>query len=741
MGAGKAGQGLELRKRNRDQGLINQKYKLENIMIIIKNIKLTYIVTLILVFMFCSVELFTVFAHDEIENRFGNSSSLTMDFEDELAWLREENYVNIATKNPIEMSKAPSIVTVITAEEIENIGAKTLPDIIRTVPGFDIIKDGDFGEIKIQARGVASIGSKIKLLIDGHSLNMPYDGAFEFFFDDLPLKNVKKIEIIRGPGSALYGANAFLAIINVVTKDASDIDGVKVATGFGTYDTQEYSVSFGKTFRDIDITGFADFYNTNGLSETIKEDQMARQPFSITPGDTDDSRNKLDFYLKSTYKNINFIGKYMNKDTEPFVGSSFILTEDGENKFNFVMGEVNYKFDVGERLSVKPRVYYDQYDMDFLVEQFPDGFVMSSDLDGDGDIEEFPNGKIAQGLATNRRLGAEIQMDYDISENNTFTLGFDYKWERQDNVTHHANFNPINNASLGSIQDVVDWIGEAYRQIWAIYIQDMWNISDNIDLTIGIRHDHYSDFEGTTNPRIGLVWDFMDDFTLKLLYGQAFRAPSLKELYLISNPTLLGNPDLQPETIRTYEVGLGHKFNKRIVANVNYFFNVIRDEIVMVFSNAPTVAGVFENMGGSNIQGIEFETKADLSDYWSDAYIFVNYTYQDAESKGDPLPDVPKHKGNIGINAGITKYLNANLHTFISDDRVRAEKDTRSDSPGYAITNLTLIAKDFFKDMKVKASLFNLFDKKYDDPAPANTISTDLPRQGRTFFIEVEYKF
>ncbi len=705
--------------------------------------KITFLPFLLVLFLISSIN---AFAQKQTSEDINQDRTKQIKLEDELAWLsaeKSEKYVSIATKNLQEVSKAPSIVTVITAGEIEKIGARTLPDILRTVPGFDFVKAGDFGDINIGVRGVREATDRVKLLIDGHSLNTPYSGGIDFFFDDLPLRNVKKIEIIRGPGSALYGANSFLAVINIVTKEASDIDGIEVATGFGTYDTQDYSVSFGKTFYDVDITGFANFYNTNGLSETIKEDPMVGQPFSITPGDTDDSRNKVDLYLKSTYKNINLIGKYMNKDVEPFVGSNFVLTEDGENKFNFVMGEVNYKFDIGERLSVKPRVYYDQYDIEFLVEPFPDGFVIPADVDGDGDFEVFPNGMIGQGIATNRRLGAEIQMDYEISEKNRFTLGFDYKWERQDNVTFHANFNPVNSASLGSVQDVSDtnWIRRVYRQVWAIYFQNEWNIADNLAFTFGVRHDHYSDFEGTTNPRMGLVWDFMDDFTLKILYGQAFRAPAFNELYVINNPVLVGNTNLDPETIRTYEVGLGHKFTKRISANVNYFFNVMRDEILAGVTTATGEAAPIDNRGGSNIQGIEFETKADLSNYWSGAYVFANYTYQDAESRGDPLPDVPKHKGNFGINFSITKYLNANLHSFISGPRVRAEVDPRDDSPGYAITNLTLIAKDFFNDMKIKGSLLNLFDKKYDDPTPVNTIPTDLPRPGRTFYLELEYTF
>lgn len=673
-----------------------------------------------------------------------NDHSISLD--DELAFLAEEQKVTIASKQEEKVSKAPSVVTVITANEIKNLGFRTLSSVLRIVPGFDILKDAGSGQIYMDARGVREADRKIKIYIDGHSINMPYDGETSFLLDDYPLKNVKQIEIIRGPGSALYGANAFLAVINIVTKDALDIDGLEVTSGFGSFDSQEYSVLFGKQLYDVDVVAFADFTNTNGLSREIKQDAFTGTPIGLAPGDTDDSRNELDLYLKLSYKDIKLNGKYLNKDMELFTGSNFILTNDGEYKFNHVLADLSYEYDISDRLTFKPKAYYDQYDIDFLINPFPPGFEIPADLDGDGDIETFPDGLIADGTTRNRRVGSEFQFDYSLFDNNTFTLGFNYEWERQDKITMHANFNPLTSAALDSVQgapDNADWTSKVVRQIWAIYIQDKWDITNDLGLTFGVRHDHYSDFEGTTNPRLAIVWNFMEDFTLKLLYGQAFHAPSLKDLYLINNPTAIGNPNLTPETIRTYEIVLNYEFNHTFSANVNYFFNVIRDEIgVSEFREGQTEdALLIDNLGGSNIQGIEFEFRADLHKYWNGAYAFANYTYQDAEAKGDPLPDVPKHKGNVGVNFELTKYLNANLHSFISGSRPRIESDPREDSSGYALVNLTLSVKNFFKNMKMKASLLNLLDKDYKDPAPAGTIPTDLPRPGRTFFIELGYDF
>ena len=664
-------------------------------------------------------------------------------------YLMDEQMITIASKREEKASNAPSIVTVITADEIENLGIRTLTEALRFVPGFDILKSAAGGANNISVRGISTAdfsNEKIRILLDGHYITWHFSGNTSMFFDDLPLKNVKRIEIIRGPGSALYGANAFLAVINIITKESSDINGVEMSTGFGSYDTQEYNIMVGKEFRDIQIAGFLSFYNTNGLSDTIKEDLLSSiqifNRFSTTPGDTDDGRKKFDMYLKASYKDLELNAKYMNKDTEPFVNTSGlpILTNGTEQEMNYVMADLKYKLEVGDKLTIKPRVYYDQNDWDVDVQFSPEGFILPIFIDGKEVFAEFPDGQLGHEEFTNRNLGGEIQIDYNLFNSNAFTFGFKYDWIKQTNISVKSNFDPISGLAFRSILDFTDLgiIPKITRQIWAVYFQDKWDITEKLGLTIGARHDNYSDFGGTTNPRIGLVWNFMDNAVLKLLYGQAFRAPDFGELFL-NKQFKSGSVNLDPETIRTYEIGFGYKFTDDIDANVNYFFNVMRD---VIDSDArPNGANIIDNIGSANVQGIEFEVKANFPNLFDGVYVFANYTYLDAESKGDPLPDVPKHKGNIGINVKPCKYLNVNLDAFISDKRVRSEKDRRDDSPGYTIVNLTLIAKEFFKDFKLKASLFNLLDKDYNDPAPINTIPTDLPRPGRTFFLEFGYEF
>ena len=145
-------------------------------------------------------------------------------------------------------------------------------------------------------------------------------------------------------------------------------------------------------------------------------------------------------------------------------------------------------------------------------------------------------------------------------------------------------------------------------------------------------------------------------------------------------------------------------------------------------------------MGGARIKGIEAELKADWGKH---NYAYANYTFQDAEETKtrNRLAFVPVHKANFGFNVGLWKYANANVNTFISGPRPREDSDTRRDMPSYTLTNLTLIGKNFIDNFEIRGSVFNLFDKSYDDPAPVSTVPTDFPHQGISFRLELRFSF
>jgi len=648
--------------------------------------------------------------------------------EDMFAIFTEEEIVVSALKRPRTVLKSPAIMSVITAKQIKQMGFRTLIDVLRMVPGFYISMD-ETGEREIAVRGILDDASqKIKVLIDGHSINDVWRGGAMWNFDDLPVENIRKIEIIRGPGSALYGQNAFLAVIDIITKDTEDIDGFQVTTSGGSFSTQNYNLLFGRELGGLKISGFLDYFDTQGFSKKIEQDVLFPAAASRSPGQSQNRKEKTDLNLRLSYNNLEVKAKYMKKRRKDYIGVGDALNEESILRDTYMFTEFTYKLSLSEKLNMTPKVYYDQYNYDPFFEQRPDGH-----------LGVYPEGIKGQLRFKQRTIGFENQVNYKLFEGNELTFGLQYEWIHQHDIKYGKNSHPITNANLTTVTDFthdLPFTRKATRHIYAFYLQDEWNITKDIDLTIGVRHDRFTRFEGTTNPRVGLIWRFIEDAHLKLLLATAFKAPSFQEMFLTNNSVKIGNPSLDPEKINTFEIGLGYHFTEHMRASINYFYNRIRDKIILDTATPKQ----FQNGGGSRIHGIEAEWKADFG---NDNYVFANYTFQDAEDTRDRnrLPDVPVHNGNIGINAGFCKYTNANLTTHLSGPRPREDGDTRRDIPAQALVNMTLIGKNFIDNFEVRGSVFNLFDKSYYDPAPQNTVPTDYPQQGRSFTIELRYQF
>ena len=677
---------------------------------------------------------------------------LEEEFATECLWLACDRKIAIATRQETPLSKAPSIVTVITAEEIKNLGYRTFIEILRTVPGFEILKMGDLGHTIPVVRGIRS-ENKVRVLVNGHFVVNPARGG-TIDEIDFPVENIKKIEIIRGPGSAMYGENAFLGVINIITFDAKDIDGVRISSGYGSFDTYDENIVFGKTFGKVDIYGMIHYRQTGGFDGIIESDtqtlmdnafsSLGYPPASFAPGRVHDDRQEYDIELKATYNDFYFNGWYTNSRSDSFIGPQYALTDVSFVERGYVFAEIGYKKTYEEKLTIKPRVYYDQGDYDNYIKSLPDGTTLPFDTDGDGTTDTFktyPDGTIYRLKPIERIVGTEIPFDYEVFDGNVITWGMEYRLINQSRGHSLYNFDPQTLDPLDSAQDFSDsypFFDDHTRRILSVYLQDTWDITNTLNLTLGVRHDRYSDFGNATSPRAGLTWAFMKNASVKFLYGEAFRAPNFIEISTLAPPAIQGKEDLDPEKIRTYEIGLSYQFNKHITSSINYFNNDIRDLIVLRTLPTTQTTTRYENFGDAHVQGIETETKIDIT---KGNYVFMNYTFQNPEDgNGDDMPFVAQHFGNFGVNAHYWKYINTNLSTFVSGRRSREEDDTRSDLPAYALLNFSIIGKEFFKTMEIQGTVFNLLDKDYSDPGPTS-VPEDLPRPGRTFFVGLSYQF
>lgn len=657
----------------------------------------------------------------------------------ELLMFFEEKDMETATKRTTSLRKAPAIATIITADEIGNMGARNLLDILKMVPGFGISLN-EFGAPMVEVRGIRTpLNEKILLMIDGHSLNKNFTGSGLFAEAEVPVENIKQVEVVRGPGSALYGSNAFVATINIITRDAEEIDGLELKGGGGSFDTFKGNLVGGTTIgEEFTVVASVDQYRTNGPKLQVGADLLSTTPglesFSAAPGSTDLSFRQTDAFLKIGYGDLTFKGHIVSKRMGSYIGYRYTLTDGSHNDIDNYWGELAYRLQATDSVVSTTKLRYDYLNQDSWIKIAPAGFLGT-----------FPDGAIGSPLVKNRTLGVEQQCDWDIFKNNHLIAGASFEELRQYDTGTLQNYSftapsPLPNY-LGSVQNGDNWNKDVTRKTWAAYLQDEWQMFESLNLTAGLRYDHYDDFGGTANPRVGLVWNMLENADLKLLYGQAFRAPNFIELYSVSNPLLLGSANLKPEQITTYEAGLTYRFNRYIAADLNYFYSTIKDQIITVSSSPQTA--FYTNLGTTETQGVEFGLNGGFAGKanWKASYVFQDP--RDANSHGH-LPYVPSHRGTASINYAPIKYVNLHSDLLWTGPRPRPAGDSRPEMPSYTTVDVAVTLKNFFESLEIQAGVRNIFDRHFNDPDTSGALQKvpgDFPREGISALVTASCKF
>jgi len=668
------------------------------------------------------------------------SSSPTYDIstaeEELLLFFDEEELFITATKIPQKISEVPAIASAISGDQIRRMGARDITDVLRRIPGLGITM-GYYGLTEIEVRGIKTTNSeKVKMLIDGYSVNNIFSGGATQFFGELSVEDVKRIEIIRGPGSALYGSNAVSAVINVITKDGSDMNGASVAYAVGRHNTKKTTLQAGTNTGDFDIAFSLDYLESDGPEMAIENDKF---------GSTDGRYNKtyrpierLDAGLKLKYKGFRLNTRYTGFDKGGYVGIGYGANDDTEHDYAQYYTEVSYKYDF-EKSSILAKAFLDKFDFSTQFQILPDHYAPL-----DGVIPSYyQNGIVGTPSVSGIKKGAELQFDIAIAETNSLMVGGLFEHRKTVDSGYKANYDPstpwapepdpLPSGEMEDVKSIANWTQEKERKVWALYVQDYWKITDDFNLTLGVRKDYYSDFGHTTNPRAALVWHIDNHWNLKVLAGRAFRAPTFEELYNSNNGVAEGSADLDPEIMTTYEVSINTEYKNKGSAKLVYFNNRFEEKI-------QNIGGHWRNTGGAKIWGIEAEWQKNITDQTS---TYVNYTFVDSrdDDTKKELADIARHRGNVGVDVKVNQYITMNANALLMDSRSRAPTDTRNDAPAYELVDVAMVAKDFYKTLEIRASIHNLLDTNYADPAPQGTLVDDFPRDGISYRVEVRYTF
>ena len=663
----------------------------------------------------------TVFSEEDLPVSPSTDDAL----EEELRYLQAETYVITASKVPENIKKSASSITVITDKQIRQMGAKHLADVLQTVPGVNYRYDS-FGTFQLGVRGdIRNFQNVILVMVNGHPINDGWRGAATYTHDTMILDNVKRIEVIRGPGSALYGANAFAGVINVITKEAENVDGWELSASGGSYDTQQYNLLYGKTHNDLNVVFNYNYFNTHGYRRHINRDQLYPLPSSLAPGRIKGDDEKYDVALNLEYKGLKFDGRYVDREKDLPVGAAPALNNGSVDTFKDYYLNVSYERALREDLTLLGKVYRNHFRIRQDQQYLPPSVLLKDGLINIQSVKD-------------NRTGFEIQATYRMSDSNAVVVGTSYEEMKQFDPERRSNFlytfrlGPIIPLrSVRNLSDIQNMNRSVKRNFKAFFIEDIWDITDDLRLTVGVRWDDYSDFGSEVSPRAGLTWEFTQGYDLKLLYGHAFRAPSFFELYNLR----FADPDLDPETIDTYEISLGAEFTPSLSSRITFFHNEGKDNVVAHGDPA-------ENENKTRSQGLELEARYNFG---RGTYLAMNYTYVRWISPHIEIRNwwTPRHFGNVMANVRLSKYLNFYTSCHIEDGFRRNIDDPRDDMSGFAIVNTTLIAKKFLKGyegFEMRGSVYNLFDKDYTSPEYPS-IPDDMPQPGRNFIVEVKYKF
>lgn len=655
--------------------------------------------------------------------------------------------IESATKTSHPLSEAPGIVTIFTAQEIEDSGARTLADLLKRIPGVQIA-DNRANVQMAWIRGVTTTyNEKVLLIIDGIPKR---DATLSEWAPDerFDLQNIERIEIIRGPGSAIHGGNAYAGVISIYTY--RDPNRTRFAVAGGNEGTGEASIRGGAQNGDLKLAYAARFFKTDGyLSER-----------GLKGGPTDNTNAR-------SARNLQLSGSFGPKWDFDLVG--------GDLDYRYPMHEVNSKRDANYAFVMGGISYREKWDAAaWTTRLYADNTKIYFN-----EVVRFPNQTLQQIKDQTKQgmvFGLDSQCAWDFSRDLHFLVGVNA--EKNKATYLEEEWNPTS-TDPNKVYYINSWFaqhgegaGRNTARTWnhSAFVQGEARIPGaRIGLTGGIRYDRFEGFGGELSPRLAVVFAPLEGTTLKVLWGKAFRPPTFRQLYVVRYDGFQpGDPNLKPERASTYEGELSQRLGSHTHVKLGYFDNTLTDTTVTIANSR-----WYNSPIPRKISGLEMEVRMEFQPDWAwlrNVSLFLNgarlvKAYDDTPLGRVDIASVAPTTANLGLTLQGREFtcftaLNyvgrrnpgyaydpskgAIVYTYNSQVQITPENlpfMLRNRKGGYLIHDLNLGWKDRFRPLKVELIVRNLWDSRHFNPTHDPDFYYDVLKEKRHVDLRLSLRY
>lgn len=606
--------------------------------------------------------------------------------------------ISTAAKYDQQMSEVAASVTVISSEEIERYGWTTFDELLSAIRGLYVTNDRNFSTLGV--RGISrptDSNSRLMVLVDGSPLTGPVYGDSPTGNGlGIDLGSIERVEFVRGPGSALYGTGAMFGVLNVITKNANELDGLSGSVGAGSKGRYQGALQFGKTFASgLGIAASTNWSRTQGGDLYYPEYDSPETNGGLA--ENLNSENYSSSMATLTYRQLKVWGRiHTHRKTLPTgsYGTVFNAFSEHETRSAAFGADFTKKVDSNKQFDLRASWRREKMT----------GVYPYEDL----------------GLDTSHgiRYGMEGRFRWDLKENQRLVIGSELMRAPRAEYDY-------------AVGDYAIHLRRPYS-LGSIYIQHEYQPHKMISVVTGIRHDKYSHARGSTNPRLAVIVTPTARTTFKLLYGSAFRVASIYELEY-EDPVwgAKKNVALAPEHAHSLEAVVEHRLSADTFAVFSAYKIDVAGLIEAVVDPADSLVQ-YQNIGVANGQGVEIELNMRRK---SGLWAYGSYSYQNVTDKGEWMSNSPYHLLKGGISTNPWARWHGGLELSYESGR-RTLQDTVTDPA--MLVHGTLSAR-IAAHTRLKLGVRNLFDIDYANAVGPEFRQAAIAQDGRTVSLSLSF--